>query len=462
MKDAAKKQGIDGESSKINSHAKRAALVLLCSIYFSLSLYQNPNYIHVLSKSTNGLTKVAKANHHHKLLSGKKNNVEPYVNRWQRRFSSSDSRNATGKYLFFKHIRKAGGTSLRSYFHDVFDYHGLTRNMQEFQRSKNKTWKENKNIIHYIEQEFQTMDWQCPNADPRWNDSLRIITLRHPIERHISEFFFSGPGAHFPIDRQQLYINETYTDELSSFLKENLPKWMARVGHGELNRGNPNKGLEGSFNGIFGRFYVDNFQLRALAGCSSKECLEEKNIKDSQMVKEIQEQHPSVTSYSTPNARCTSFFKKPAVLFEVCSKNKKDECMGGCDGPCFYPSVAWGKMGPKDVTRALKALESFDVVLLMETFDDADQSSFLADVLGVPRDAKFSLQRRNATNSRIEKTNKREKTNFYRDMLRKLSPKVLDSLVSENAMEIEFFNHAVAINEIKTDLWKRETKWSIN
>ena len=33
---------------------------------------------------------------------------EPYLNRWQRRFASSEARNKKGGYLFFRHIRKAG------------------------------------------------------------------------------------------------------------------------------------------------------------------------------------------------------------------------------------------------------------------------------------------------------------------------------------------------------------------
>ena len=154
---------------------------------------------------------------------------EPYLNRWQRRFASSKARNKKGGYLFFKHIRKAGGTSLRDYFRDVLAYHNITRNIPDWRAIK-KGQPINKYQIHYVEQEFQTMDWQCPTVDLRWRESMRIIVLRHPIERHLSEFFFSGGGKKFlPINKQRL-SNETYSEELASFLSEQVPKWMNHIG----------------------------------------------------------------------------------------------------------------------------------------------------------------------------------------------------------------------------------------
>ena len=78
--------------------------------------------------------------------------------------------------------------------------------------------------VHYIEHEFLPMDWKCPSIDPRWKESLRIIVLRHPIERHLSEYFFSGIPMHgkksttaleyFPIDKSKLYVNKTYQKHL--------------------------------------------------------------------------------------------------------------------------------------------------------------------------------------------------------------------------------------------------------
>ena len=232
-----------------------------------------------------------------------------------------------------------GGTSLRVYFRNVLLFHNISKEITDWQALKHKD--PDRYFINYIEHEFQTIDWQCPNIDPRWRESLRVIVLRHPIERHLSEFFFSGAGKRFyPIDKEQLYVNETYTNELKEFMSKQIPKWMKHIGIFHQK-----EGIEGKFNLIFGRQYTDNFQLRSLAGCSSGDCLKEKNVTDDQM-DQINQLHPSSYSYSTPVARCTGYFrnkKNPSAMFDQCSKpgRKKDECQIGCDGPCFFPSVAW-------------------------------------------------------------------------------------------------------------------------
>ena len=76
------------------------------------------------------------------------------------------------------------------------------------------------------------MAWDCPVNDPRWEDSLSFIVVRHPIERHMSEFFYHGPGEKFPIDRSQLYVNKKYTEEMSNFLQEHIIKWMQTTDNG--------------------------------------------------------------------------------------------------------------------------------------------------------------------------------------------------------------------------------------
>lgn len=96
---------------------------------------------------------------------------EPYKNRWQRRFS-----NNTQSYFFFKHIRKAGGTTLRSYFRDVFAYHGIRHTTRD-DYSKIKMGNASPDVL-YVEHEFQTMDSECARVDRRWDKSLRVITLR--------------------------------------------------------------------------------------------------------------------------------------------------------------------------------------------------------------------------------------------------------------------------------------------
>ena len=279
----------------------------------------------------------------------------------------------------------------------------------------------------------------------------------------MSEFFFSGYGTKFHIDRTQLYSNETYTKQLSDFLDENIPLWMEQEGGGK-NFARKYGDYDRKYHMYFGRFYRNNFQLRALAGCSSAGCLK-KRLGNMSVPLEIQQHHPltNSTTYETPKPMCTQYFHKQDVLFDPCAKSthKNKECKLGCDGPCFYPSVAWGPLDDTDVTRAVRALEKFDLVLLMETFDDPDQSAFMADVLGVPRDAEFALSNHNASYVKVQKSNKHDKEYFYRDLLRKLSPASLELLTKENKLEIDFIEKAVEVNRRKTEQWKKETFWHL-
>mmetsp|Transcript_3599 Transcript_3599/g.7313 ORF Transcript_3599/g.7313 Transcript_3599/m.7313 type:complete len:452 (-) Transcript_3599:22-1377(-) len=447
----------------MNANTKRGSLIVLFITYVSLGLYQNFSNLHGLTKLTTSQESYADAQNLHTASVGKSrpkseshvSDINPYFDTWKRRFASSthsdnySNNSSTGKYLFFKHIRKAGGTTLRSYFKDVLSYHGRTRNENDFARSKTETEERKNDIIYYVEQEFSTMDYECPNIDPRWNNSISVITLRHPIERHLSEFFYSGPGRRFDIRRDQLYVNQTYTKELSEYLEKNVPKWMRSL-QGRV------KGMHGKFNMYFGRYYVDNFQLRALAGCSSRECLKERNITDEDVLDEIRRRHPSEKSYVTPVPKCTFYFKEKISntdALQMCALPRETEC-SECDGPCFYPSVAWGEMTDNDVERATSALEAYDVVLLTETFDEEAQSALLSDVMGVPRDADFALNKKGVKNSVVQKTNNREKTHFYRDMFSKLAPNALMKLEAENEFEIKFFERALEVNKKKTELWK--------
>jgi hypothetical protein len=290
--------------------------------------------------------------------------------------------------------------------------------------------------------------------------STPIVDFQHPIERHMSEFFFSGPGHKFEIDRQKLYTNKRYTRQLATFLNESVPLWIKQEGGGNSMLSRYGE-LEGRVNMYFGRFYTNNFQLRALSGCSSKECLLKREV--GEFDKEMQMLHPLTNSslYSSSQPLCTQYFNKDHGLYDPCAKgrDKVDECALGCDGPCFYPSVAWGPLDQSDIERAIAALRKFDIVLLMETYDDPDQAAFLADVLGVPRDATFSLANHNVTNIVVQRTNTHEKTHFYRDLLSKLSPNSLDMLLRENELEIDFFERSVDVNKEMTNEWKRETNW---
>ena len=129
----------------------------------------------------------------------------------------------------------------------------------------------------------------------------------------------------------------------------------------------------------------------------------------------------------------------------------------------MFLSLAWGNVGDKDLYRAKVLLRQFDAVLLTEKLDDIDQADFLSDVMGVPRDSSFSLANKNITaNTLVEKSDKREKTRFYRDLLMKLGLKdILSTLEEENKLEIEFFHYAEKLNDVMLDQWKTETGYNL-
>ena len=401
---------------------KFSGVLILASVVFALSCINR----NTLAKTTFASSEVSETEKVTKYNTGalpSVNFTEPFANRWQRRFSALKAKNKTSGFLFFKHIRKAGGSALRAYFTHVFEYHNSIRefkgkgiNPKEFSPGEvfNHYWEhkwfvKNSNQkqragydINYVEQEFDTMDWKCPEIDPRWENSLSVITLRHPVERHMSEFFYSGPGMRFPIDRSLLYANETYTESLKEFMLVQVPKWVAKS-H------NDRPVFRKQLLTTFGRYYTDNFQIRALAGRSGDH-LEEVNVPED-LKRQWREEYSSVKTYSDPDPTCSQYFTGNEMIFDLCNKFPQPQCPTGCDGPCFYPSVSLNKIGQGDLHHAIQALQSFDAVLLMETLDDKDQAAFLSSVVGVPHDASFSIESKNAV---VEKKDQRDKTHFYR------------------------------------------------
>ena len=447
---------------------------------------------------------------------------EPYVNRWQRRFAD------TSGYVFFKHIRKAGGTAVRNYIHEAMKHHGhgtlrqlvkrytqqeVTRHFpfllqaqkdliqNYYNNTNNTTNAASKNAVpkvYYIEQEWSSMDWKCRANDPRWNkNTLSIITLRHPIERHLSEYFYSGPPARgkfmghqfgssqvhnnqtfirldksntLQINHTEIYVNRTYTHLLSIFLQENLGPWLD-----ESNESNST-----NMKWYFGQFYTDNLQLRALAGCAASSegdnnnnndddaCLNTRLIgvetnKARMIRKKINKNHPNNANSTTATPIITGGIINPVCTMQPFyskgdSCNKSPEvCPNGCDGPCLYPVISRGPLTSTDLSRAKFALEGFDIILLTETLDDVDQMAFLADVLGIPRNVTIPSGKLRA-NINTKKDSMREKTHYYRDLMYNLTfnRRLVQRLLDENALEIELYEYAVELNRRMVESWKRE------
>jgi hypothetical protein len=235
-------------------------------------------------------------------------------------------------------------------------------------------------------------------------------------------------------------------------LQSELPRWL-----------NDTQGDKRTTHWYFGRYYTDNFQLRALAGCSSGTCLPSKNltVQEHATIQRGMETSINATSFS-PNGACTMYFNDKIQIMDPCrfqeqSHKLKTLCPDECDTPCRYPASAWGTLDWTDLDRAISALRGFDAVFLTETLDHDDQAAFLADVMGVPRNATFSLRKKN---TKTRKSSEREKTHFYRDLLRNLTLDELSLRIhEENALEIELFEYAVELNRQMVERWKEESGW---
>mmetsp|Transcript_16230 Transcript_16230/g.32195 ORF Transcript_16230/g.32195 Transcript_16230/m.32195 type:complete len:503 (-) Transcript_16230:302-1810(-) len=400
-----------------------------------------------------------------------------YKKRWIHRFRQATRRNNLGGIFFFRHIRKAGGTSLRLYFQQVMEHHKqVFAAAWPYTDGKIETLdhllgKDNPKIL-YVEEEFRPMSYDCPATDPRWRDTLSVTVLRHPIERHMSEFFYHGPGkALMPLNRTRLYVDEEYTEKISNFLMEKVPRWIRRTDNARSNHYNEEEeeSLENFRLPFFSRHYTDNLQLRAFAGCSTRECIEQTSMKNEVTEDEIsfieEKRKIKIDSYSSPNWRCAG--DENPIGYCI---SDHEVCPNGCEGPCKFPSISFGKLTKDDLERGEKSLEAFDVVLITETFDDATQREFLADVLSAPRE--FGIGNDNSFLSHDYGTDngggvwnsarnhdKQETNTFYRTLLRNLAIDAYDVLVDENELELEFYRYAVELNKMQVEQWKSEVRW---
>ena len=288
----------------------------------------------------------------------------------------------------------------------------------------------------------------------------------------MSEFFYSGPPSKIEfegniynkkkkkrvdIDRAKLYVNQTYTHALSVFLKDHLEQWAKDSNDFDLN-----------YQWYLGGRYISNYQLRSLSGCSDDgECMDGK-IVDKKTHHKMNKFRPKVNKNSIHISSTT-----PIQIDSVCTmhpfypnnggcyRNRK-VCPNSCDGPCFYPAVASGPLNERDLQRGINALNKFDIVLLTETMDDEDQSAFLADAVGVPRKQQSLLPSSlRKSNVKTKKTNDREKTHYYRDLISNLTQHrdIIKSLHRENQLEIDLYHHAETLNRGMIEKWKREVGW---
>ena len=351
----------------------------------------------------------------------------------QRRYQHKN--NIPSGYIFNKHLRKCGGTTLRQYLEDVCLYYQNPKQHATTLEMDDATSKQIGNVTYY-EQEAYAMDWQCPKHDAqRWRDSLSVVALRNPIERHLSEFFYSGPGRYSRL--KELHKEQNYNNgEFAHLLRIELPKWIEEGMAVTRQRG------------CLRRHFSDEFQVRALSG-------------------ELSGNDRGPLPYSQPQQHCSVH-----ILINGTFVNNAQcgNCNLFCDGPCSYGNH-WrgGIRGGRPITaesldRAKSVLRSFDVVLITEMMSEDDTVQMMADITGVPlgsanNGASLLTDEKKVRASGQAMATVEQKMTYYQSILKSANADDMLKLVERHSQyEILLYEEATRINREIVAQWKEERK----
>ena len=321
-------------------------------------------------------------------------NGEPLIGRFERLIHKN---RGTKTFIFFKHIRKAGGTSMREFIADAICYHNDTC-LRLADNVRTPRILRGNNVTYY-EQEFRAFHWQCPEVDAhRWNRTLSVVVLRYPISRHISEFFYSGKPSR-ELVRIDRYKN---TAKYLALLEIEMIDWML-IG---------NEILNSKVDKYLGRYFVNEYQVRALAGETDHD----------------------------PNA-----VRKP--------QENSPHCTNGChEAPCFYGGGFNGGanhtivISERALERAKRSLQLFDIVLVTETINS--DIAFLSDVFGLPYNY-TSIGTYNKNRKGYGDTPNMQVMEIH-------APRLHTLLQNRTRYEMILYNHAVMVHQNLLQQWEKE------
>lgn len=358
----------------------------------------------------------------------------------QRRYQHKN--NIPSGYIFNKHLRKCGGTTLRQYLEDVCLYyqnlkqHAATLEMDDSDAPDPIMNAQQIGNVTYYEQEAYAMDWKCPKHDAqRWRDSLSVVALRNPIERHLSEFFYSGPGRFGRL--KELHKEQNYNDgEFAKLLRIKLPNWIEEGMAVTRKRG------------CLRRHFSDEFQVRALSG-------------------ELSGNDKGPLPYYQPRQDCSVH-----ILINGTFVNNAQcgNCNIFCDGPCSYGNH-WrgGIRGGREVTdeslaKAKSVLRNFDVVLITEMMSEDNTVQMMADITGVPlgnknNGASLLIDEKKVRSSGQAMATVEQKMTYYQSILKEAEADDMLKLIERHSQyEILLYEEATQINREIVAQWTEERK----
>jgi len=354
----------------------------------------------------------------------------------QRRYQHKN--NIPSGYVFNKHLRKCGGTTLRQYLEGVCVYY---QNLKEHATKMDDsdadhivpTFEQRIGNVTYYEQEAYAMDWQCARHDAqRWRDTLSVVALRHPIERHLSEFFYSGPGRFGRL--KQLHKEKNFASgEFAHLLRIEVPKWIEEGMAVTRKRG------------CLRRHFSDEFQVRALSG-------------------ELSGDDSGPLPYYQPKPECSVH-----ILINGTFVNNAQcgNCNIFCDGPCSYGNHWRGGIRggfaiiDESLERAKTVLRSFDIVLITETLSDDATVQMMADVTGVPL-GHGGLDEKKVKKVRMSgqaMATVEQKMTYYQSILKEAkADDILELIERHSQYEMLLYEEAIHINQGIMEQWKEEKK----
>ena len=291
-------------------------------------------------------------------------------------------------HVFFKHIRKAGGTSVRFYLQRAMQYH-----------HSNST---------YSEQEFEALDWRgCPQH-PRWNQTLRITCLRNPLERHMSDFYYSATKQQSTPPSMQrlleLYKKGSYTLEFYNLTQRFMMQWIV-------------DGIaETQASGKFYRYFSDELQVRAFSGDE-----------------EVPRNH--LNGGSRRHNHCDEIYRI------VDPRTSKSSGL-----PVNHA------LSDEALRRAKTLLREFDLVLITERLADARHNEMVARALNVPTSVASLAQ----TKERVM-PGARHRSRLI-EGLEVHAPHLMELLRHHSQYEQELYEYALELNDELLRQWGRDER----
>jgi len=237
--------------------------------------------------------------------------------------------------IFFQHFRKTAGRSLMKFLGVVVQAKRINKGTEH--AAPMKMWTH----------EFGTFPGSCLSAFP---NTFYFTCLREPISRHVSEFWYAGPGAKMPA----AYANTV----------EIWGKWIAKGQNNTALVMATNEKKYGILqrDGIKRGTYVENMYIRVFSGyCKYQE-------------KILQTQQKRIDRYLEQGRRPPERLVLQTAKFE-----KSTVCPLGHHG-C---KLDRGEVTKADILMAETVLSRFNIVAITELLQDPAYFSHLKVLMGV-------------------------------------------------------------------------------